>query len=101
MRLVAVEGDQETLNEIPLHGNGTYALVASTDRITVKGKKVVLVGDPFPAHCANAAAAAATGGTSRITIRGVPVARIGDRSTHPVHECRGIDGRGQNAIVIE
>jgi uncharacterized Zn-binding protein involved in type VI secretion len=100
MRLAAVEGDRETLNEIPEHGNGTYPLVASTDRIAVKGKKVVLVGDPFPAHCANAAAAAATGGTSRITIQDVPVARIGDHSTHPVHECLGIFGNSQDTIVF-
>jgi len=98
---VAVEGDQESLNDIPFHGNGTYPLVASGSRITVKGKNVVLVGDPFPAHCANASAAAATGGSSRISIGGVPVARVGDISTHPVHTCGGISGTGQDVITID
>ncbi|MDD1695086.1 MAG: hypothetical protein LUQ71_10220 [Methanoregula sp.] len=99
-RYVAVVGDKETLNDIPDHGDGTYPLVASTDRIVVKGKSVVLVGDPFPAHCANASAAAATGGSDRITVGGVAVARIGDHSTHPVHTCLGIFGDSQTVLTI-
>lgn len=100
MRHVAVEGDRETLNDIPEHGDGTYPLAASTDRIIVQGKKVILVGDPYWAHCANAAAAASTKGSDRITVNGVAVARIGDNSTHPVHVCLGIFGDSQTVLSL-
>lgn len=101
-RYIAVAGDQETLNEIPNHGNGTYPLIASNnDLFKINGVPAVLQGQPFPAHCGNASAASSSGGSSLLKVGGVPVARIGDVSTHPTHTCYGIFGSLQDLVTVD
>jgi len=101
-KLLAVAGDQETLNDIPSHGDGTYPLIATdNDLLEINGIAVVLEGQEYPAHCANASAASASGGSALLEVKGRAAARIGDISSHPVHTCYGIFGDTQDFVTVD
>lgn len=101
-KLLAVAGDQETLNDIPTHGDGTYPLIATDNSLLkINGIAVVLEGQEYPAHCANASAASSSGGSALLRVLGRRVARIGDVSSHPVHTCQGIFGDSQDFVTVD